>query len=42
MGLLERLSGNRLARRAADAVFGYYTGRRVARLGSVEQWWSSV
>jgi hypothetical protein len=32
MGLLERLSGNRLARWAADAVFGYYARRRVARL----------
>ncbi len=31
-GILERLSGSRLARRAADAAFGHYARRRVARL----------
>src|SRR5262249_6555419 len=31
-GILERVSGNRLARWAADAVFGHYARRRVARL----------
>jgi hypothetical protein len=31
-GILERMSGSRLARRAADAVFGHYARRRVASL----------
>lgn len=31
-GILEQLSGNRLSRRVADAVFGHYAHRRVAGL----------